>query len=293
MYLLTKFLFTNLGRYQQPMGLFLNILLAVCGLVVTLAAFGGETWRRGDESIKHRITSRGWIALVALLVAFTVAVIKEIRNYSQTQKAEIESKSAKTTIETMAQTITNLTAELKTLRSKQDNLPQEVSQGVNQGVNRLLSQATNSALGDAALSATIQDIAVTIQDKKKTEEKFEAINTDILDVSAWKARYENKLEIAQLNHEKALKEAEQARRETEKANREAEQASQKAAREAAEKVAQEAKQQENFIGEKTRPVFDYAIRNLLIFADHARQSGETPVTTYKGFPPLLIPPYRK
>jgi hypothetical protein len=183
----------------------------------------------------------------------------------------------------LADSNANLNRQLNEIREAQTNLPAEVFRGVNQGVTKLLSQATNPALGDAALSATIQDLAATIRDKKKTAAEFEAISTDGLDIPAWKKRYESKLEIAKLVRDKGQQEAEQARRESERA-------AQKAARETAEnaaRAAQEAKERENIISEKTRPVFDYAIRNLLMFVDRARRRGESPVTTYKGLPPVI------
>jgi hypothetical protein len=58
---------------------FLNIALLVIGTMATLAAFGGKTWRDGPESILERITVRGWVSLMCLVLAFAIGTIKEIR----------------------------------------------------------------------------------------------------------------------------------------------------------------------------------------------------------------------
>jgi hypothetical protein len=61
------------------MNTFLNISLLVIGTAATLAAFGGQTWIDGKESILKRIKLRGWISLACLALAFAVGSYKEIR----------------------------------------------------------------------------------------------------------------------------------------------------------------------------------------------------------------------
>lgn len=73
------------------MTLLLNIALAVFGLTSTLAAFGGETWRKGEQPLLDRITPRGWLALSCLILSFVIGFTKEIRAYA----AAIESTKAK------------------------------------------------------------------------------------------------------------------------------------------------------------------------------------------------------
>ncbi|WP_346751219.1 SH3 domain-containing protein [Splendidivirga corallicola] len=68
-----------------------NILIAVFGLVGTLAAFGGDTWVEGEEPILKRVTKRGWIALIALFITFATGVIKEVRSH-QISKVDEEKK---------------------------------------------------------------------------------------------------------------------------------------------------------------------------------------------------------
>ena len=230
------------------------------------------------RTTEHKRTRKSVLFLAICIFAFgLLATIIEDSNKAKKEKSLAESNA-------------HLNQQLNEIRT---NLPNEVSKGVNADVNRLLSQATNSSLGDAALSASVQDLAATINDKQQIEAKFEAINTDNLDTSEWKTRYENKLAIAKLNQEKEAQEAELARREADKANQKAELEAQKSAKEAAEKSALEAKLQEKFINERTRPVFDYAIRNLLILVGRAKLGDETPVTTYRGLPSVIDSPFQE
>src|SRR5271156_3777458 len=60
------------------MTLLLNVALLLIGTMATLAAFGGQTWRDGPEPILARITARGWISLMCLVLAFAIGTIKEV-----------------------------------------------------------------------------------------------------------------------------------------------------------------------------------------------------------------------
>jgi len=70
----------------------LNILLALLGLTGTLSAFGGETWRKGDEPLLTRITRRGYLSLSCLLLAFILGVTKEITIKREKDLASSEQK---------------------------------------------------------------------------------------------------------------------------------------------------------------------------------------------------------
>src|ERR1700683_544308 len=56
-----------------------NIVLLIVGTTATLAAFGGETWRKGPEPLLKRINSRGWVSLGCLLLALVIGTAKEVR----------------------------------------------------------------------------------------------------------------------------------------------------------------------------------------------------------------------
>jgi len=70
---------------------FLNLALLVIGTMATLAAFGGKTWRDGPERVLERVTARGWISLMCLVLAFAIGTIKEVMSQ---REAAISAASA-------------------------------------------------------------------------------------------------------------------------------------------------------------------------------------------------------
>ena len=60
------------------MTLAFNILLASCGLIGSVAAIGGDTWRTGNIAWIHRVTVRGWVAITCLFLAFATGIAKEV-----------------------------------------------------------------------------------------------------------------------------------------------------------------------------------------------------------------------
>jgi hypothetical protein len=77
------------------MTIFLNLALLIIGTAATLAAFGGKTWREGKEPILERITPRGWVSLMCLVLALALGVIKEIRSEAEDSKKEQDAHLAK------------------------------------------------------------------------------------------------------------------------------------------------------------------------------------------------------
>lgn len=58
---------------------FLSVLVGFFGLLATLAAFGGDTWKDGSQSFLNRLTLRGWVSLTSLLLAFAIGSYKDVR----------------------------------------------------------------------------------------------------------------------------------------------------------------------------------------------------------------------
>ncbi|WP_263359092.1 hypothetical protein [Acidicapsa ligni] len=56
----------------------LNVALLLISTIATLAAFGGKTWRDGEQRLIERISPRGWISLFCLTIALVLGVTKEI-----------------------------------------------------------------------------------------------------------------------------------------------------------------------------------------------------------------------
>jgi hypothetical protein len=56
----------------------LNLTLLLISSIATLAAFGGRTWRDGEQRLIERISPRGWISLFCLTIALVLGATKEI-----------------------------------------------------------------------------------------------------------------------------------------------------------------------------------------------------------------------
>ena len=107
------------------MSLTINIFLLLFGVTGTLAAFGGETWRKTDEPLFNRITKRGWISLSCLLLALTFGIIKEVRNnYSSNRESERRKFLEKQLIQTRDQ-LASANNRLKELSTMVEKVPRQ------------------------------------------------------------------------------------------------------------------------------------------------------------------------
>jgi len=73
--------------------LLINILLLVAGFASAIVAFGGDTWTKGKKPVLERITARGWISILAMVVALALGAYKEILTKSQDEAKSAESKA--------------------------------------------------------------------------------------------------------------------------------------------------------------------------------------------------------
>lgn len=64
----------------------INLMLLLLGTTGALAAFGGETWKKGDDPVLKRVTRRGWLALACMLATLALGIAKEV--LSNTSAAE-------------------------------------------------------------------------------------------------------------------------------------------------------------------------------------------------------------
>lgn len=89
------------------MNFVINLALLILGTTGGLAAFGGETWKKGFEPIARRVTVRGWIALTCMLATLALGIAKEVRSSAATGRSaarqyELEEMLAKTSAELSA-----------------------------------------------------------------------------------------------------------------------------------------------------------------------------------------------
>jgi len=144
---------------------FFNIVLLVIGTMATLAAFGGLTCRDGPEPILERITVRGWISLMCLVLALAVGAIKEIRTQREDaiseataarEKAEAGRKQAEQSLQ-LAESNSRLTLANKSLEDL-----------------RKIDQITQDSLSDTR--ATLDDVRKNLSSTREDLTQQSAAN---------------------------------------------------------------------------------------------------------------------
>jgi hypothetical protein len=100
------------------MALAINLLLVLLSTTATLAAFGGETSRKGNESILRRLTPRGYVSLVCLLLTFVVGVLREVRSASSAEEAQRRQQGSDSALAIANESLTDLRRELSRTRDQ-------------------------------------------------------------------------------------------------------------------------------------------------------------------------------
>lgn len=115
----------------------ISVLLLIAGFAATIVAFGGDTWIKGEKPFLERITARGWISIVALIVALALGMCKEVLT-----KSEEVAKDAQTIAREA-----ELKADRKILQGKLDTLQGQVETTGQQltVANQALAQARGTA----------------------------------------------------------------------------------------------------------------------------------------------------
>lgn len=109
------------------MAIVINIALLALGFIGTLAAFGGETWKKGDEPVLGRVTTRGWLSLTCLFCALALGIVKELRN--STEKSGLENQITQMTDQLRQQRLLLAAKRLEEI-GDQDILIEELSQQI-------------------------------------------------------------------------------------------------------------------------------------------------------------------
>jgi hypothetical protein len=114
----------------------INVALLLLGFLGAVAAFGGETWHKGEEPVLKRITKRGWISISALSLTLALGIAKEFR----ARTAAEASAQAQSKLENQLRITNN---QLITASASRDNLAVQF-----QDANQTIS-LSNSALDKA------------------------------------------------------------------------------------------------------------------------------------------------
>lgn len=97
----------------------LNIAILTLGSIGALAAFGGETWEKNDKPIIERVTKRGWISIICLILALIFGITKEI----VVHKAEVQASQEARNIQDQLKTkLDDTNSELVKSRVRLQNL---------------------------------------------------------------------------------------------------------------------------------------------------------------------------
>jgi hypothetical protein len=70
------------------MELFLNITLVITGFMFSISAIGGDTYNKGSQPLLERITKRGWLSIICLLLTLGCGVAKEYLSAKKSVAAE-------------------------------------------------------------------------------------------------------------------------------------------------------------------------------------------------------------
>jgi hypothetical protein len=119
--------------------LLLTISLASLGFAATLAAFGGEAWKKGKAPLLRRVTTRGWVSLVCMITAFILGIVKEVRQSSidsanHTIRVALEAENAR-----QAARIEENVSKMGELQTSLDNRTRELADltaEINQSVSK-------------------------------------------------------------------------------------------------------------------------------------------------------------
>jgi hypothetical protein len=112
------------------MNVILNVAILVLGTVAALAAFGGDTWRKGGEALLKRVTPRGWIALLCMISTLALGVVKEILSDIAATESAAYQAALKHDLETA-------TGDLKTTRAKLANLQAALAKQISEATSEL------------------------------------------------------------------------------------------------------------------------------------------------------------
>jgi len=100
------------------MGFVVNLALLILGTTGALAAFGGETWKKGEEPLLRRITARGWLALACMVATLTLGIAKEIRNTATAAEAAARQRELENVQSDLKKELTRTTDQLSDTRTK-------------------------------------------------------------------------------------------------------------------------------------------------------------------------------
>lgn len=108
------------------MNTLINILLSILGLIATLSAFGGKTWKEGQDLLIKRITKRGYISLFCLFLTFSIAVYKELHTNKIIDQKDLKIDKLQSEIVKLEGQISSYKDVLNIVKDRSDRIEQTI-----------------------------------------------------------------------------------------------------------------------------------------------------------------------
>jgi hypothetical protein len=173
--------------------LLINILLLVAGFASAIVAFGGDTWVKEKKPLIERITARGWVSILAMVIALALGAYKETLTKRKDDTKDAENKLRETELKgdraRLQLKLDDETTRLKILQSQVTTAEDELTHA-----NQALAQNRKVVGSIAGLEKQIQgqvdvanqQISVANQNLDKSGQVLSAIGglqTQIHDVA--------------------------------------------------------------------------------------------------------------
>ncbi|VVO15688.1 hypothetical protein [Pseudomonas fluorescens] len=108
----------------------INLSLLILGTLGTLAAFGGETWRKTNDPLLRRITLRGWVALICIISTLGLGIYKERMNSDALAESIIARKNSEEDLRKSREQLQKVALELSNTRLKLSSLEPRILQAI-------------------------------------------------------------------------------------------------------------------------------------------------------------------
>jgi len=153
--------------------LILNILLAVAALLMSLAPIGGETLRKGEPKYLKRLTGRGWLSLVLIVITAAVTIIREIYSDKthEDERKQLFSNNKQQIVE-----INNLKKDIQVSNSAISTSESRVVVLLNSLIIKSDELITLQKKNQTQNTSTTPKIALLENDKNRYKEELRIIN---------------------------------------------------------------------------------------------------------------------
>ncbi len=134
--------------------LLINILLLMAAAIGSLAAIGGDTWHKGEEVIRKRITPRGWFSIAIIITAFALGGVKEF--YGQ-HLSELNSRKNETEKKELRDQLTRAEIKINQLQPALERAITLATSGIPREIDYPLYEAAPGSERGVVISARTRE----------------------------------------------------------------------------------------------------------------------------------------